>query len=85
MFILQRKLRGYNIARFYHNVGENEIAWRYLSEFLSVRPKAIDAHRLLGQVHEARGNKDKAVLAYKTAYELGDGQKDLVIKSEQFV
>ncbi|KAF2363400.1 Zinc finger RanBP2-type [Trinorchestia longiramus] len=76
----ERKLRGYNIARFYHNVGEHEIARGYLSQFLSVRPKAIDAHRLMGQIHEASGNAEKAVLAYKTAYELGDGQKDLVIK-----
>ncbi|XP_047739959.1 E3 SUMO-protein ligase RanBP2 isoform X2 [Hyalella azteca] len=76
----ERKLRGYNIARFYHNVGEHEIASRYVSEFLAVRPKAIDGHRLLGQILEANGKKEKAVLAYKTAYELGDGQKDLVIK-----
>ena len=47
-----------------------------------MRPRAVDAHRLMGQVQEGLGNKEKAVVAYKTAYELGDGQKDLVLKSE---
>ncbi|XP_050685892.1 E3 SUMO-protein ligase RanBP2-like isoform X2 [Eriocheir sinensis] len=75
-----RKVRGYNIARLYYNVGEYASAARYLAEFLTVRPRAMDAHRLLGQVHEGLGNKEKAVQAYKTAYELGEGQKDLVLK-----
>ena len=69
--LFQRKLRGYSIARLYHNVGEFELARRYISEFLSARPKAIDAYRLLGQIYEASGTKEKAVCAYKTAYELG--------------
>ncbi|XP_066979899.1 E3 SUMO-protein ligase RanBP2 isoform X2 [Macrobrachium rosenbergii] len=76
----ERKVRGYNIARMYYNVGEYESARRYLSEFLSVRPKANDAHRLLGQIFESLNMKEKAVQAYKTAYELGEGQRDLVLK-----
>ncbi|XP_064087271.1 RANBP2-like and GRIP domain-containing protein 5/6 [Macrobrachium nipponense] len=76
----ERKVRGYNIARMYYNVGEYESARRYLSEFLSVRPKANDAHRLLGQIFESLILKEKAVQAYKTAYELGEGQRDLVLK-----
>ncbi|CAL4133606.1 unnamed protein product, partial [Meganyctiphanes norvegica] len=79
-FCSKRKIRGYNIARFYFNVGEYESARRYLSEFLTVRPKAMDAHRLLGQIFENLNNKEKAVQAYKTSYELGEGQKDLVLK-----
>ncbi|XP_069959256.1 E3 SUMO-protein ligase RanBP2 isoform X4 [Cherax quadricarinatus] len=76
----ERKVRGYNIARLYFNIGEYENARRYLSEFLGVRPKAMDAHRLLGQIYEGLGNKEKAVQSYKTSYELGEGQKDLVLK-----
>lgn len=78
----QRKVRGYNISRLYFNIKEHESARRYLSEFLSVRPKAVDAHRLLGQIYEGLGNKEKAIQAFKNAYELGDGQKDLVLKSK---
>lgn len=76
----ERKIRGYNIARLYYNVAEYESARRYLSEFLTVRPKAMDAHKLLGQIFENLNNKEKAVQAYKTSYELGEGQKDLVLK-----
>ncbi|KAK7072855.1 hypothetical protein SK128_020456 [Halocaridina rubra] len=76
----ERKLRGYNISRLYFNIGEYESARRYLSEFLSVRPKAVDAHRLLGQIFEGLNLKEKAVQAYKTSYELGEGQRDLVLK-----
>ena len=83
-FVFQRKLRGYNIARLYYNVGEYESARRYLSEFLSVRPKTTDAHRLLGQIFESLSMKEKAVQAYKMSYELGEGQRDLVLKSKCF-
>ncbi|KAK8396428.1 hypothetical protein O3P69_005465 [Scylla paramamosain] len=76
----ERKVRGYNIARLYYNIGEFGSSARYLAEFLMVRPRAVDAHRLLGQVQEGLGNKEKAVQAYKTAYELGEGQKDLLLK-----
>ncbi|KAK4319922.1 hypothetical protein Pmani_009183 [Petrolisthes manimaculis] len=76
----ERKVRGYNISRLYFNIKEYESARRYLSEFLSVRPKAVDAHRLLGQIYEGLGNKEKAIQSFKNAYELGDGQKDLVLK-----
>lgn len=47
-----------------------------------MRPKATDAHRLLGQINEGLGNKEKAVQSYKTSYELGGGQKDLILKSK---
>lgn len=83
--MFQRKVRGYNIARLYFNINEYESARRYLSEFLTVRPKAADAHRLLGQINEGLGNKEKAVQSYKTSYELGGGQKDLILKSKLLI
>ena len=49
---------------------------------MALRPKANDAHRLHGQILEATGNKEKAIAAYKIAYELAPAQKDLVLKSE---
>ena len=82
IILFQRKLRGYTIARAYFNVGEHDTARHHLNEFLSARPKSFDGHKLLGQIHEASGNKDKAVLSYVAAYKLTDSPKDLVIKSE---
>ena len=49
-----------------------------------MKPKASDAHKLLGQIYEGLGKKDKAVQAYKTAYELSKEQKDVVQKSKTF-
>ena len=53
-----------------------------MNEFISVRPKAVDAHKLLGQIFEGLNKKDKAIHAYKTAYDLNNGQKDVVLKSK---
>ncbi|XP_042203503.1 ranBP2-like and GRIP domain-containing protein 3 isoform X1 [Homarus americanus] len=77
---LKRHLRGYNFARLYFDIKEYDSARRYLSEFLTVRPKASDAHRLMGQILELQDNKVMALEAYKTSYHLGQIQKDLVLK-----
>ncbi|XP_076059811.1 E3 SUMO-protein ligase RanBP2-like isoform X2 [Oratosquilla oratoria] len=75
----ERKKRCFQIAKLYFNVCEYDCARRYLGEFLTIRPRAIEAHHILGQIYEAQGQKDKAVGAYRMAYELGY-KKELVTK-----
>merc|ERR1712106_308764 len=54
--------------------------WKSMRLPYTVPPKAMDAYKLLGQIFENLNNKEKAVQFYKTSYELGEGQKDLVLK-----
>ena len=83
--MFQRQLRGYTIALQYYNVNEFESARMYLSGFLAIKPKNPDAHRLLGQIYEGLKEFSKALQAYKTAYEIADTQKGLVLKSKCLV
>ncbi|XP_064615661.1 E3 SUMO-protein ligase RanBP2-like [Liolophura sinensis] len=76
----ERNARGYQIAKLYYEAKEYEIARRYLAGFLSIRENLPQAHKLMGQIHEACGQTAQAVASYKRSLELDDKQKDVVYK-----
>ena len=75
----QRKLKGFTIARMYHQVGEQRTARQYLSWYLEARPGAAPAHKLLGQVLAASGENGPALAEFGVSLELDPHQKDLVM------
>jgi len=75
-----RNLKGYSIAKLYHQVGDYENARRYVTNYLSEKDTSTIAHKLLGQIYESLKQKEKAVGSYKKAFELDNSQKDLVLK-----
>ncbi|XP_058807194.1 E3 SUMO-protein ligase RanBP2-like isoform X2 [Phymastichus coffea] len=75
----ERTLRCYKIAELYFHVGDYESARRYLSQYVEVRKEA-KAHKLMGQILEALGNKENALVQYKHAFELDGRQEDLILK-----
>ncbi|XP_070173906.1 E3 SUMO-protein ligase RanBP2-like isoform X2 [Littorina saxatilis] len=76
----EKNAKGYQIARLYFEVGEFDIARRHLALFLSVRDSVPQAYKLLGQIEEAKGNKENAVEAYKRFLEMGGTAKDVLLK-----
>ena len=46
-----------------------------------MRDDSPAAHKLLGNVLDALGQKDKALAAYKKSLEIDENQSDLVLKS----
>ena len=76
---LQRKLKGFTIARMYHQVGDQRTARQYLTWYLEARPGAAPAHKLLGQVLAASGEPAAALSEFGTSLELDSHQKDLVM------
>ncbi|KAL8618871.1 hypothetical protein ACOMHN_000878 [Nucella lapillus] len=76
----EKNAKGYQIARLYFEVGEFEIARRYLASYLSVRETVPQAFRLLGQIEEAVGNKENAVEAYRRFLDMGGTGKEVVLK-----
>ena len=76
-------MRCYKIAELYYHVGDYESARRYLSRYVEAR-KETKAHKLMGQILEALGQKEAALVQYKFAFELDGRQEDLVLKGKLF-
>ena len=70
----------YNIAKLYYQVGDNESAKKYVSNYLEIRDKSAGAHKLLGQALEGLGQKEAAFTQYKISLELEPKQDDLLLK-----
>ena len=79
-FNFKKKLRCYNIAKLYYQVGDNESAKKYVSNYLEIRDKSAGAHKLLGQALEGLGQKEAAFTQYKISLELEPKQDDLLLK-----
>ncbi|OXU29741.1 hypothetical protein TSAR_012326 [Trichomalopsis sarcophagae] len=75
----ERTLRCYKIAELYYNVGDYESARRYLSRYVEFRTEP-KGHKLMGQILEALGQKEAAVVQYKRAFELEPRQEELILK-----
>ena len=45
-----------------------------------MRETVPQAHKLLGQIHEALRDKERAVASYKRSLDLDSEQKDVVLK-----
>nr|XP_012149245.1 PREDICTED: E3 SUMO-protein ligase RanBP2-like isoform X1 [Megachile rotundata] len=76
----EKKLRYYNIAKLYYQVGDYESAKKYVSTYLETRDKSAGAHKLLGQTLEALGQKEAAFTQYKISLELEPKQDELILK-----
>lgn len=81
-FSLQRNNRSYTFAKLYYNVGEYEQTRRYVSSYLSVKPKSAEAHYLLGLALEKLGKKDAALEAYRTSLQIDPKQNNLILKGK---
>uniref|UniRef100_S4RRU4 RAN binding protein 2 n=1 Tax=Petromyzon marinus TaxID=7757 RepID=S4RRU4_PETMA len=53
---------------------------RHVSDYLTINEKDPKAHKFLGQIYEAEGDKVKAAGCFKRSLELNGGQKELVLK-----
>ncbi|XP_044766754.1 E3 SUMO-protein ligase RanBP2-like isoform X2 [Coccinella septempunctata] len=76
----ERNNRSYTFAKLYYNVGEYEQTRRYVSSYLSVKPKSAEAHYLLGLALEKLGKKDAALEAYRTSLQIDPKQNNLILK-----
>ncbi|XP_044009025.1 E3 SUMO-protein ligase RanBP2-like [Aphidius gifuensis] len=76
----ERNLRCYNIAKLYYSVQDYDSARHYVSSYLEVKSESAPAHKLLGEIFEALGQKQKALVQYKQSLELEGRQDDLVLK-----
>ncbi|KAJ8924619.1 hypothetical protein NQ315_000769 [Exocentrus adspersus] len=76
----ERNLRCFSFAKLYFNVGDYEQACRYVSSYLSVKPKSPEGYQLLGKALEKLGKKQAALEAFRTSLQLDPKQHNLVIK-----
>ncbi|CAH0545652.1 unnamed protein product [Brassicogethes aeneus] len=76
----ERNLRCFSFAKLYFQVGDYEHACRYISLYLSVKPKSAEGHQLLGKALEKLGKKENALEAYRKSLQLDSKQNNLVIK-----
>ncbi|XP_075236358.1 E3 SUMO-protein ligase RanBP2-like isoform X2 [Lycorma delicatula] len=81
----ERNLRCYHIATQYFKVGDYASARRYVCMYLSAKEDSPMAHKLLGQIFEGLGEKEKAVSEYKRSLELENKQPELVLKICQLI
>lgn len=73
-------MRCFSFAKLYFNVGDYEQAVRYVTSYLSVKPKSPEGHNLLGKSLEKLGKNDAALEAYRTSLQQNPKQNNLVIK-----
>ena len=53
---------------------------RYAEKYVKVRDNSSQAHKILGQCHEALKQREKALDEFRRAVELDPGQRDIVLK-----
>lgn len=75
-------MRGLAFAKLYLNVGELELARRYVSSYLSIKPDSAEAHQLLGKILEKLGRRDAALEEYRNSLELEPKQSGLILKGK---
>ncbi|CAE1301352.1 RANBP2 [Acanthosepion pharaonis] len=76
----EKSSKGYQIAKLYHQIGEHEIAKRYLTAFLNVREAVPQAHKLMGQIFESLKDYKRAISSYERCLQLNENQKDVILK-----
>ncbi|XP_022088191.1 RANBP2-like and GRIP domain-containing protein 5/6, partial [Acanthaster planci] len=74
------QLKGFHIASLYAQAREFDRALHHVQDYLAVKPSDVRAHRLLGEIHEALQDAEKAIQSYRRALELNESQKDLVLR-----
>lgn len=81
---LQKKDRGYNIAKLYFKVGDYQSAQNWVSLFLEVRNTNAAAHKFLGQCYEKLKKPDRALQAYQRSLQLDPKQTGLITDGNFF-
>ncbi len=82
----ERGLKALSIAKLYYNVREYETALKYAQKYSALRPASSSAFKTLGQIHEAVGDREKALTAYRSAFEVDRaGQKELILKAAEMM
>uniref|UniRef100_A0A6P7F5L8 E3 SUMO-protein ligase RanBP2 n=1 Tax=Diabrotica virgifera virgifera TaxID=50390 RepID=A0A6P7F5L8_DIAVI len=76
----ERNLRCFSFAKLYFNVGDYDQAYRYISSYLTVKPKSAEGYQLLGKSLEKLGKVDAALDAFKHSLQIDPKQNNLVIK-----
>ncbi|CAH1128711.1 unnamed protein product [Ceutorhynchus assimilis] len=76
----ERNLRCFSFAKLYYNVGDYEQTIRYVTSYLSIKPKSPEGHNLLGKALERLGKKQAALEAYKASLQQDPRQNNLVLK-----
>ena len=74
----QENLFGYEIAKLYHQIGENQIAKQYIVSYLSGKEDCAPGHFLAGQIAEALGENEAAVTSFERSYSIDRSQQHLV-------
>ena len=79
-------LKALNVSKLYYNVKELDLALKWILKYINHRPNSAVAFRQLGLIHESAMDKDKAMQAYRNAYELDkSGQKELILKACELI
>ncbi|CAN0090654.1 unnamed protein product [Lampetra fluviatilis] len=76
----EKKLKGLLFGKLYYEAKDFEVARRHVSDYLTINEKDPKAHKFLGQIYEAEGDKVKAAGCFKRSLELNGAQKELVLK-----
>ncbi|XP_060534737.1 E3 SUMO-protein ligase RanBP2 [Cylas formicarius] len=76
----ERNLRCFAFAKLYFSVGDYEQTVRYVSSYLSVKPKSPEGYGLLGNALEKLGRKEAALEAYKKSLQQEPKQNNLIMK-----
>ncbi|XP_056644005.1 E3 SUMO-protein ligase RanBP2-like [Diorhabda sublineata] len=76
----ERNLRCFSFAKLYFSVGDYDQAYRYISSYLLIKPKAAEGHLLLAKCLEKLGKLDSALEAYKKCLQIDPKQNNVVIK-----
>ncbi|CAG9840154.1 unnamed protein product [Diabrotica balteata] len=76
----ERNLRCFSFAKLYFNVGDYDQAYRYVSSYLTVKPKSAEGYQLLGKSLEKLGKLDAALDAFKHSLQIDPKQNNLVVK-----
>lgn len=79
---MQKKDRGYNIAKLYFKVGDYQSAQNWVSLFLEVRNTNAGAHTFLGQCYEKLKKPERALQAYQRSLQLDPKQAGLITDGE---
>ncbi|XP_003424125.1 E3 SUMO-protein ligase RanBP2-like [Nasonia vitripennis] len=75
----EKILMCYKVAELYYSVADFESARQYLSRYVEFHKEA-KAHKLMGEILEALGQKKAAIAQYECAFKLNSREKELIPK-----
>lgn len=82
---VQRKNKGYTIAKYYFKIGEYPSAETWLLSYLDVRSEHPPALRLLGQCYERQKKPEKALQYYQRSLQIDPKQPTLINDGKEYL